>query len=177
MFSFWGSVFGAIVAGFITILTTHWIIKRSYQVDYHNERMNVLPVLGIEIPNRHFSNELDSKAEFISEIEELYSVCKHEFFNDMMLLKFENTGPGIAFKIKVSGMWGDEYFSLSELKVGGYKYIITQDCENFKVVVHYYDIYGNFYVQTFKSEVSHKLYANENPPELAMRTKRIRYCQ
>lgn len=175
MYSFWGSVFGAMIAGLITIITTYWIIKRSYQIDYHNERMEVLPVLSIEIVRRHFSNIEDT--EFLSELKDKYRIYEHELFDDMMLMEITNIGSGIAFKIEVEGMWGDEGFFLSEVQKEKRKYIVTYDREDFHLNVRFYDVYGNLYMQTFESELSNKLCVSGNPPELVMRTKRIRYCQ
>lgn len=182
LLGFWGSVFGAVIAGLVTILTTHWIIERSYKLDYHTERMSVLPVFSVSIQKRHFDT-LNTVPDFIKDMKKQYAVYEHEIFEDMMLMKISNIGCGIAFGIKVLGMWGsDEYFSLSEIENNNFKYIITRDTECFQIHICYYDIYGNYYMQKFSSEkpvdtLNDCIVVNGNPPELVMRTKRIRYCQ
>lgn len=177
LLSFWGSVFGSMIAGSVTIITTYWIIRRSYKMDYHNERMSVLPVFRITIPKRHFSNYLEEKEQWCEDLESVTPVFEREVHKDMMLLKIENIGSGIAFKTNITGLWGSEDFEMSELAQMAPKYIITPDKVSIRATIQYYDIYGNLYMQTFQSDRFGKLCINGNPPELVMRTKRIRYCQ
>lgn len=43
LYGFYGSIVGSVIAGLVTIFTTYLIIKRSYKVDNHQERMSALP--------------------------------------------------------------------------------------------------------------------------------------
>lgn len=44
--TFGNSLLGACIPGVITIMTTYFLIKHEYKVDYHKERMLVLPVFS-----------------------------------------------------------------------------------------------------------------------------------
>jgi ABC-type Fe3+ transport system permease subunit len=57
LYSFWGSIIGAMIAGLVTICTTYLIIRRSYKIDYHRERMDVLPFFEIKMIKKSFFNE------------------------------------------------------------------------------------------------------------------------
>lgn len=48
IFGFWSGIIGALISGIVTIFTTLFIIRRSYKVDYHMERIAALPLFGIE---------------------------------------------------------------------------------------------------------------------------------
>ena len=48
IYSFWGSIAGSMIAGVVTIITTYFIIRRSYKIDFHQERIAVLPFLKLK---------------------------------------------------------------------------------------------------------------------------------
>lgn len=45
--SFWGAISGALISGIATVITTWLIIRRSYKIDYHRERIESLPILQL----------------------------------------------------------------------------------------------------------------------------------
>lgn len=62
LYGFYGSIVGSVIAGLVTIFTTYLIIKRSYKVDNHQERMGALPHFRLDTGScRRRSNRDDGK--------------------------------------------------------------------------------------------------------------------
>lgn len=184
LYSFWGSIAGSMVAGLITIFTTYLIIQRSYKIDYHQERIAVLPFFEANIVLNHFSTEreedIPAEVKDIIKNQICYSTCLME---DAMLIEFKNIGSGPAFQVKVVGLTADyEEPFFQSIVVDKKKYMICYSCENMKFKIEFYDIYGNYYFQSFISENNLNwdegyFELNTYPPEIILRTKRTRYVQ
>lgn len=183
IYSFWGSIAGSMIAGLVTIFTTYLIIQRSYKIDFHQERIAVLPFFEIDVVANHFSTDLDSIPEEIRKIMEshiCYSTCIME---DAMLVEIKNVGAGPAFQVKVEGLTVDyEEPLFQSITVDNKKYMICYSRNDFNIVLKFSDMYSNYYYQKFYSEMNQEwndsyIEVNANPPEIVLRTKRTRYVQ
>ena len=181
--SFWGAVLGAIIAGIATVVTTVFVIQRSYKIDYHRERLEVLPVLDIKLickenlnPRSRTKEALIEKVskEVVKEVLFDGSV-EQQYISNAFLIK--NVGRGIAYKVQASG------FCYADYNEGEYQGLIPQN-ESIILVsrrkgitessILFYDLYGNKYRQAFA--INEKIIIAE-PPELLRKTERIRYTQ
>lgn len=184
LYNFWGAIAGSMIAGLITIFTTYLIIQRSYKIDYHQERIAVLPFFEVSIISNHFSTQIDedipADVKDIIENHICYSTCLME---DAMLIEFKNVGSGPAFQVKVEGLT-DFYEEpvFQSIVVDNRKYMICYSRNDVKFKTKFYDIYGNYYYQCFTAESNFSgdegyFELNTNPPEIVLRTKRTRYIQ
>ena len=63
IYGFWSGIVGALLAGLVTIFTTYFIIRRSYKVDYHAERIAAMPFFTVKTVSLDFSLEKDLPEE------------------------------------------------------------------------------------------------------------------
>ena len=182
LYSFWGSIAGSMIAGLITIFTTYLIIRRGYKMDYHQERMAKLPFFDLNIVATHFSTEnlddIPKKVQKIMGQNICYSTC---LMDDAMLIEIKNVGNGPAFQVTLEGLTPFyEEPRFQSIVVEKSKYIIVYNRQQINCKLKFYDIYGNYYYQAFDSESNFDnpyIEINSKPPELILRTSRIRYIQ
>lgn len=183
IFGFWSGIIGALISGIVTIFTTLFIIRRSYKVDYHMERIAVLPLFSIEEVFHDYSIDEKLMPKKIRKFEEKH-VCSCICGNtdvQYTLVKIKNMGRGPAFHIEISGTWPDYEDELyKSILVGECCYIAIPHYSDIKIKLSFYDLYGNYYFQSFQN---HENYAEKymvfgcDAPELVLRTNRIRYRQ
>lgn len=190
--SFWGAILGAFVAGIVTIIANYMVIHRSYRIDYHRERLEVLPIFSVEPVsiNRTFSQVEEDIQQGASPVppavltvfwgetspEDLVNVC---------LLK--NVGRGIAYNFYVTDPWpsycDNPFGSMISPEKGVWIALPTEEGgtikENSEFTAIYTDLYGNKYQQKFSIEINslNMVQFMTSPPELIYKTKRIRYVQ
>lgn len=182
LYSFWGAIAGAMIAGLVTIFTTYLIIRRSYKIDYHQERMAALPFFELNIVAAHFSTlnsaDIPENVQKIMKNSTYFSTC---LLADAMLIEIKNVGNGPAFQVVLEGLTPFyEEPSFQSIVIGKHKYAIVYNRQQIKCKLIFYDIYGNYYYQTFSSEYNDNkehIDINTNPPELILRTSRVRYIQ
>lgn len=178
---FCGSIAGAMIAGLITVYTTHLIIQRGYKIDYHQERIAQLPFFDLTILQNHMI--LDDKAELqeVNDLSAYKDICGYGAYEDGMLLEMTNIGNGPAFGITVSGLTEIyEEPEFSSIVTNKSKYFVVGFTNNVSCVIKYYDIYGNYYYQSFKDCISGECKIESLsccPPELVLRANRARYIQ
>ena len=92
-------------------------------------------------------------------------------------------GYGAAFSIELSGAWEDYNDGCIESLLQG-EYVCYEipfyPKQEMKVKLTYYDIYGNYYMQDYTghySEEENFVRLQTAPPELILRTDRLRYRQ
>lgn len=109
-------------------------------------------------------------------------------FGIIILFLFQMKNSSGKYTDSLFGFWGsvagamiDGLVTINGIVVGKKKYLIVYSREYINCKLRYYDIYGNYYYQQFKSEYSSDnnlhMDLNGNPPELILRTDRIRYKQ
>lgn len=181
IYGFWSSIIGSLIAGLVTILTTYFIIHRSYKLDYHNERIAVLPFFQAKVIENHFSIG-DKEPDFVKNISKENICLCHDFCEDSILIEITNVGHDIAFMVSVAGAWGDyENYVFQSVYVNEKVYLVIEAYDRLELVLEYHDLYGNLYYQKFvrsEKDISGGYIGFESaPPELVNRTKRTRYCQ
>lgn len=99
--SFWGAVIGAGIASLGTIVTTWMVIRRSYRIDFHRERMEHLPVLEI-VERKDIMSELQSSPE-----KTLFLISKAIWYNqwddtlkNKTIFEISNVGAGMAVHVE-----------------------------------------------------------------------------
>ena len=170
------------VIAIVAIFTTYLIIRRGYKMDYYQERMAKLPFFDLNIAVTHFSTEnhddVPKKVQKIMWQNICYRTC---LMDDAMLIEIKNVGNGPAFQVTVEGL--TQFYEeprFQSIVVEKRKYIIVYNQQQINCKLKFYDIYGNYYYQAFDSESNFdNLYIeiNSKPPELILRTSRIRYLQ
>ncbi len=181
IYGFWGAIIGSIIAGLVTILTTYFIIHRSYKIDYHNERISVLPFFQTKVIAEHFSME-DEEPDFVKEVSKESICVGYGLRDDSILIEIKNVGHDIAFAVKMSGTWGAYAdYSFQSIYLNEKVYLVVETHDELEFKIEYHDLYGNLYFQKFvrnESNLDGKyVYFESTPPELVNRTKRTRYCQ
>lgn len=183
IFGFWGSILGALIAGVVTIFTTYFIIRRSYKVDYHTERIMAMPFFNIV---EEFHDISIDRNEMPKKVKKFWSshICDcvgGDLGTRYNLLKIKNQGRGPAFRMEISGAWPDyENYGWRSMAVDETYYIAVPNYSNEKIKLTYYDLYGNYYFQLFvihENEDRTCMRFEGDPPELIIRTNRIRYTQ
>lgn len=181
--SFWGAVLGAIIAGIATVVTTVFVIQRSYKIDYHRERLEVLPVLDMKVickenlnPRNSTKGVLRDKVSNETVREVLFDGSVEQQYASYVFL-IKNVGRGIAYKVQASG------FCYADYNEEEYQGLIPQN-ESIILVsrnkgiaeasILFYDLYGNKYRQTYTIDEKNII---ADPPELLRKTERIRYTQ
>ena len=169
------------ISSFVTVITTFLVIQRSYKIDYHQERLTVMPVLRVYNIANHFDCEMvpDSLTGYINSLDLVHAYTS----NDAMLLCIENIGKGISFNTIIrKGVMDDDEFCLSSLGVNDKRYLIMYSQKEISIKFEFRDIFGNLYYQTCvgyekDSNSGGKIWFQMNPPELVKRTERYRYVQ
>jgi len=184
--SFWGAIAGAIIAGIATVFTTWLIIRRSYRVDYHRERMENLPILQLSLREDVLKRLRGSKnPEKIIMAEDIWYREFEGLQKESLVYEMKNIGRGIAINIHMPEssktiVYGTvNYTTLCS----GEKRLFIEDHTGYServIEFLFFDIFDNLYSQKF---VYHHNYENETYsidmkiPELLIKTKRIRYVQ
>lgn len=184
--SFWGAIAGALIAGVATILTAWLIIRRSYKVDYHRERMENLPILQLAIRKDILKKIKNSKYP-IETIRNL-DIWFREFEgikDESLVYEMKNIGRGIAINIHMPEVGKTVAYGTVEytaLCAGEKRFFIEDHTGYCDCVVEflYFDIFDNLYSQKFKYRHNYEedTYSIDmSMPELLEKTKRIRYVQ
>ncbi len=187
--SFWGAVLGAFVAGIATVATTVLVIRRSYQMDYHRERLEVMPVFDMTVLSRNISNcsNMEELKRILNSNNEPVaiegSIDADE--NKLVVCSLKNVGRGIAYKTKIVGVWedyeGHDYSGLVAIDKEFWMAISEVYFRDGKIsfLINYSDMYENEYSQEFElsftSESGNSIIAS--PPDLIRKTSRVRYTQ
>ena len=184
--SFWGAIIGAVISGVATVITTWLIIRRSYRIDYHRERIEFLPILELSIRK-------DLEIEIQKEKDKEKVIKKYKMWNRdwndlpeiFSVFEVKNVGKGIAIKPKISNfaeaaIYGAPYFSSIGSQESVYfvedMLILLGD----KIVFSFFDIFDNYYEQSFtleKDSGKRAWNASMSMPKLVVKTQRIRYEQ
>ena len=178
--SFWNSLLGACIPGVITIMTTYFLIKHEYKVDYHKERMSALPVFSfIHVHDKNkYINEQGKWNDSNYSREMLENTAQNDKISDeeVDLYILRNKGSGMAFN--VSHDRKDEVFSFGDISQNEEKIIAMKKYTTLYYIISYMDIYGNKYTQRFELNNDTGRYnITTFPPELVLRTKLMRYQQ
>lgn len=157
------SFLSVILAAIVTITTTFFIVHQNKRIDYHKERLSVMPFLEISLEISQLGiNETNIKPR---KRVQLFAANKGNGLAINVLEKDSDFGCSIPKNITVN--------SCAEL----------EEYDNYfpeEVTLQFKDIFENEYEQTFQV-----LYLSENstsniyssPPELVKRTSRFRYIQ
>lgn len=182
IYGFWSGIVGALLAGLVTIFTTYFIIRRSYKVDYHVERIAAMPFFTVKTVSLDFSLEkaLPEKVENIRK-KNACDCIDGSLDHNYMMISIKNQGRGPAYHVEIAGRWPDyEDASSRSIMVDEQKYLLIPFYESERVRLTYYDLYGNFYSQEFYGNVNETrtyMRFESDPPRLELRTNRIRYRQ
>jgi hypothetical protein len=175
---FWGAILGSLVAGCATICTTYLIIHRDYKIDYHRERMAVLPVLSI----RTVLNEsvyIDNRGDWINQgiaEADYYNIYTYDDNINGKLFEIKNNGTGIAFNVRRENSEGGDFFG--DFMQNEKKYIRLYVRDERRIVLVFNDMYENIYTQALTIKKHFNQYiVMVSVPELVMRTNRARYQQ
>ena len=123
------------------------MIQRSYKIDYHQERMAVMPILRVYNIANHFDCEMvpDTITGYINSLDFVHAYTS----NDAMLLCIENIGKGISFDTIIrEGVIDDDEFCLSSLGINDKRYLIMYSQKEIHIKFEFRDIFGNLYYQT-----------------------------
>lgn len=175
--SFLGSAFGAGISGLAAIVTSYLVINRNYKVDYHNERLSVLPVFYITC--EQFDTQIHGSSQvnqFQSDKEKIYMGY---YMTEPMMVKIINKGRGTAFQV-ILKRFADDWDSISTgmLVPNDAASIVIEKGSYSSLCLEYYDLYHNKYTQMF--QISHdrnEFQVNAYQPDLIERTTRARYQQ
>lgn len=184
--SFWGAIIGAVISGLATIVTTWLIIRRSYRIDYHRERIEFLPILQISTRN---DIELELKeSKRIQDIIRHYRIWNRaweELPETFKVFEIRNVGKGIAIKPKIANEAEEAVFGVPSYAsiVSQQSVLFIEDIDyvyNSEMVFSFFDIFDNFYMQKFSLEIDEEetiWNIQMSMPQLVLKTQRIRYEQ
>lgn len=184
--SFWGAVLGAAIAGIVTVSTTILIIQRSYKIDYHRERLEVLPVLDMRIFMEHYTIVEDCEEDLLRKAngqarESLISFGIYSLGEDACVYIIKNVGAGIAYNIQTVDFFSEEFeeaWSGGILPQGDALVLATSQKSEGSISITFCDLYENKYRQIYSlSKCSGQTRVTTYPPELICKTQRIRYTQ
>lgn len=183
--SFWGAVLGALIAGIATVCTTILVIQRSYKIDYHRERLEVLPVINMQILCEFSGlDPLETEQKLNSDYPGTTIIIPPGVVGcceDVRLYSLKNVGRGIAYNIKSSGFFCSDWEEMSSFGIlpPNEKLILITDLNyHEEIFLSFFDLYENKYQQKFKINVSNnQTVVTAYPPELVKKTERIRYTQ
>lgn len=184
--SFWGAIVGAIIAGIGTIITTWMVIRRSYRIDFHRERMENLPVLEVTV-RKDLIRELQktkNRGSFLNS-KNIWHAEHVDAGDNNAVFQITNVGAGMAVKIemvsaaKAAGLPTPEFVHISK---GESSLFLETYNRNFatRFELSFFDIFENMYSQEFifQFEDQKGLYLSKiKMPELIRRTARLRYIQ
>ena len=179
--AFISSLMAAIVGGTFTVITTYWIINRDLRIDFHQERLSVMPIFNVKcIFTTDLKDNIPNKIKKIIDSDDCTSYVDEE---PLMLLEYSNIGYGPAFNVEshgtIAGMYGGE-IEMASFGVSQNKYEVVEKCYKISIRLQFYDLYGNYYYQMIyggENEFNHAFVINADPPIMVKRTSRIRYQQ
>lgn len=180
------SVLLTILSCVTSVATTIVLMRQNYKIDYHKERIEVLPVFSASVlPARRFFDNSDRNyisilKEKINENISVLSLLDGKDPN--VVIRLKNEGKGSAYNICFDSNWTEyEEVQFQNCSVNQEKYIILNETQNCSFTCKYSDLYGNYYSQEFwvSYDTSTDDYYDleSEPPKLVFRTKRIRYVQ
>lgn len=174
---FYGAIIGGVFSSIATIATTYLVIHRSYKVDYHRERLEVMPVFSAKC----FTGKQIEKIKIQYRKANGYGmqIEEHAIYEQPQLILLKNIGNGIAFHIEMRRYPKEsEAHYLNTMEPMAQKGVIYENINRRKVVLSYHDLYGNQYIQYIHVyENGGDMLTTAEQPELIVRTKRIRYVQ
>lgn len=172
----WNTFAIASLPCFVTIMTTIFLIQHEYRVDYHRERISVLPIFSLELID---SNDLLKKGKLKKKaLNIFYNTAETDDLanKNVSIYKLSNVGYGGGFN--VSHDRGDQLFTFGDIMQDRCCYIAIRNMDYMYYTVNYSDIYGNKYSQFFEVvNTDGVCNVKSVPPALVMRTKRVRYQQ
>jgi hypothetical protein len=164
---------------FVTLITTYMLIQHEYKVDFHRERMDALPVFSLELMNKELMLKSNKNPEQLNEnMSNMFinTACLDIQDPDLDIYKLVNIGNGIGFNVLHDRV--DEVFSFGDIPQEKCCYIGIKKYLSLYYTIEYSDIYGNKYTQFFDVEKNEdKCSITSFPPELVLRTRRVRYQQ
>lgn len=184
--SFWGAVLGAAIAGIATVSTTILVIQRSYKIDYHRERLEVLPVLDMKVFLEHYTIGENCEEDLLQKAkgqarEAIVSFGVCSLGEDARIYIIKNVGAGIAYNIQTVNFFSEEYeeaYGGGILPQGDTLLLATSQKSEGSVSLTFFDLYENQYCQVYLlSQHNGQTKVTSYPPELIRKTKRIRYTQ
>ena len=184
--SFWGAILGAAIAGIATVFTTALVIQRSYKIDYHRERLEVLPVLDMRILMEHYVIGEDCERELLQKAkgqarETIISPGVYSIGENARVYIIKNIGTGIAYNIQTVNFFAEEFEEArgrGVLAQGDALVIATNEKSQGTVSITFCDLYENEYCQMYDlSQCYGQTKVTTYPPELIRKTQRIRYTQ
>ena len=180
VFDFWSSIIGSFIGGIVTVITTWFIIKRSYKVDYHAERISNIPLFKVRIV---YCYSMKDKPKDVLDFCRSHP-CDYiggETTDESMLIEIHNQGRGPAFNMEISGGWMEyDDGTCDSIMMGDSSYVVIPSYAKDSIHLTYYDMFGNYYSQDFVGKTSYETnvkYFAAEPPRLVLRTNRIRYRQ
>lgn len=176
--NFCNTLLAASLPCFATLITTYLLIQHEYKVDYHRERMSSLPIFKFEHVDKEFLLKRNKKDGLRKKAKNVFVDTAYIDITDSNfdVYKLSNIGYGIGFNVRHNR--GDEVFSFGDIVQGGYCYIGMKKYSSLGYAIEFTDIYGNKYIQSFEVDRNGTNYSIMNyPPELVLRTKRLRYQQ
>lgn len=176
----YSALIAAIISGIISVTTTRWTLNRNLRIDFHQERLKVLPIINIKYIGEIIDDiDLDDSIRNILASKSCYQyVC----VGDRMLIEYSNIGCGTAFKVFDNGDLAQSYdqISLETLTPDDKKYMVIEYYDELTCRMQFRDVYGNFYYQVIHGKIDYgfnQIQFNADPPEMVRRTNRIRYQQ
>lgn len=184
--SFWGAIIGAVLSGLATVVTTWLIIRRSYRIDYHRERIEFLPILQLSARNDIELELRDSK--HLQDIIKHYRIWNRgwdELPETFKVFEIKNVGKGIAIKPKIASEVEEAVFGVPSFAaiVSQESVLFIEDFDyvyNGAITFSFFDIFDNFYNQNFLLDVDEEesiWNIQMSMPQLVLKTQRIRYEQ
>lgn len=175
--NFCNTLLAATFPCFATLITTYMLIQHEYKVDYHRERMSSLPVFTLEHVEKDSLVKCNKKNKLKKKIKNIYfDTAGMDMHNpDFDVYKLSNIGYGIGFNVR---HYRDEEFCFGDITQNSCCFIGMKKYTSLYYTIEYNDIYGNKYIQSFEVERNDSSYTIATyPPELVLRTKRLRYQQ
>ena len=175
--AFYGVIIGSVVTGLVTAFTTFLMIQREYKVDFHHERVEVLPVFTV-LKVRNSKQYFDEHGKYLGNDERLYVKCSFGAIEENpLVIRMKNSGKGIALEVTIDNadedFLGD--FDVREEKLVYFPYHFE---ERFFMNIKFRDIYDNIYTQRFELyNMGEETLVRNYSPMLVMRTSRVRYQQ
>ena len=175
--AFYGVIIGSVVTGLVTAFTTFLMIQREYKVDFHHERVEVLPVFTV-LKVRNSKQYFDEHGKYLGNDERLYVKCSFGAIEENpLVIRMKNSGKGIALEVTIDNadedFLGD--FDVREEKLVYFPYNFE---EKFFMNIKFRDIYDNIYTQRFELyNMGEETLVRNYSPMLVMRTSRVRYQQ